>query len=178
MIKKIEEFCDLPHPYQLNEQTTQLMLEAMREAIIWHQKRSLLYGRLMAAKNFSVEHLKSSDDLEKVPFIIANFFKSNVEKSIDDEDIYLHLTSSGTTGQKSQIFFDKRTITQAQGMVDKIFTYYGWNNPEQECNYLLYTYAPKLDSKLGTAYTDNFLCKYTKIKNVFYRNFTFFILHF
>ena len=35
-------------------------------------------------------------------------------------------------------------------------------------NYLLYTYETEPDSKLGTAYTDNYLCKFAPIKEGFF----------
>jgi phenylacetate-coenzyme A ligase PaaK-like adenylate-forming protein len=88
--------------------------------------------------------------------------------SVSRENIYLHLTSSGTTGQKSQIFFDEWTIKSAQRMIDRIFNYYEWNNPKQKANYILFSYETEASSKLGTAYTDNFLCKYAPVNKVFH----------
>ena len=87
--------------------------------------------------------------------------------SIPSKDIYLHLTSSGTQGQKSQVFFDEWTIKSAQCMVDAIFKYYGWITPQVKCNYILFSYETEASSKLGTSYTDNFLCKYAPINEVF-----------
>jgi phenylacetate-coenzyme A ligase PaaK-like adenylate-forming protein len=88
--------------------------------------------------------------------------------SIPIDEVFLHLTSSGTSGQKSQIFFDEWTIKSAQNMVDWIFKYYGWITPESKCNYILFSYETESSSKLGTSYTDNFLCKYAPINEVFY----------
>lgn len=61
--------------------------------------------------------------------------------SIPREEVELHLTSSGTTGQKSQMFFDHWTIRSAQRMVARIFERNGWITPDQEVNYLLYSYV-------------------------------------
>jgi hypothetical protein len=53
-------------------------------------------------------------------------------------------------------------------MVDWIVEYYGWVTPEVACNYVLFSYETESSSKLGTSYTDNFLCKYAPINEVFY----------
>jgi phenylacetate-coenzyme A ligase PaaK-like adenylate-forming protein len=84
------------------------------------------------------------------------------------DKVYVHLTSSGTTGQKSQIFFDEWSLKSAQRMVESIFGHYGWDQPDQPANYLLYSYEPTPNLKLGTAFTDNYLCQFTKVNKVSY----------
>ncbi len=166
-LRSISELCLKENPYQNFHETDELFLAAMKENISWHYKRNEFYKKLIDSEQFESETLKSVEDLERVPHILSNFFKYHEVKSITDENVYLHLTSSGTTGQKSQIFFDEWTIKSAQKMVDSIFHSYNWNN-EERTNYLLFTYEPEEGSKLGTAYTDNFLCKYAPVNEVHY----------
>lgn len=163
----IKELCQLQNPYEVNHYTDQLFVNAMVENIKWHQKKSQFYKRLLEERNFEVESLQSIDDLKKIPYVLANFFKKYEVKSIDDSDVYLHLTSSGTTGLKSQMFFDEWSIKSAQRMVEWIFKHNNWISDEAS-NYLLYTYQPKEGSKLGTAYTDNFLCQFSPVHSVEY----------
>jgi phenylacetate-coenzyme A ligase PaaK-like adenylate-forming protein len=111
--------------------------------------------------------LKTIEDLVRLPMVPANFFKLHEVVSVPRSAISLHLTSSGTTGQKSQMFFDNWSIKSAQRMVDWIFAHYGWITPADPANYLLYSYQTEADSKLGTAFTDHYLCKYAPIRDVF-----------
>ena len=53
-------------------------------------------------------------------------------------------------------------------MVGCIFDHYGWNQPQQKVNYLLMTYETTPTSRLGTAYTDNFLCEFALANQTFY----------
>lgn len=159
LLAHVQKLCDTLNPYQKSVEIDQCFDEAMREIISWHQKRSAYYRCFLE---------KAEAPNSYGPMTPATFFKYHEELSIEREQVALHLTSSGTTGQKSQIFFDEWTISSAQRMVDTIFDFYGWNTPESEVNYLLYTYAPEEGSKLGTAYTDNFLCKYAGIHQVEY----------
>ena len=168
LLGKVQAFCLLEKPYSVNQETETLFVDALKEVIAWHGQQSTFYHKLLIKKQFSLHMLESILDIHKIPFIFANFFKKYEVLSIDKKDVYLHLTSSGTTGQKSQIFFDEWSLKSAQRMVDLIFNYYGWITPEQKCNYLLYTYEPEKNFNLGTSYTDNFLCKYAPIKEVSY----------
>jgi len=164
-LKKIQKLCETSHPYLMKENGDEEFLLAMKENLNWHSERSNFFKKFLQEKKVIVENIKSIDE---IPFIIATYFKWHELRSIHDDEVFLHLTSSGTTGQKSQMYFDEWTIKSAQRMVDDIFNYYGWNTPAIRVNYLLYTYAPTEGAKLGTAYTDNFLCKYAAANDVSY----------
>jgi len=164
LLKSVEELCLLTNPYIPHSETDGLFKKAMKENIKWHKSRCDYYQNLCEFSNFNEEDF---DDLKDIPYILANFFKRHEIKSALDDEIGLHLTSSGTSGQKSQMFFDDWTINSAQQMVGNIFDYYGWRSDEK-VNYLLFTYEPEEGSKLGTAYTDNFLCEFAPINSVHY----------
>jgi len=167
-LETVQALCSQTAPYEIGESQDALFLTAMKENVLWHIEKNEFYKKLCLEAGISKENIESLKDIKELPYIFANFFKKYEVKSIEQEDVFLHLTSSGTTGQKSQMFFDEWTIKSAQRMVDWIFEYYNWVTPEQSCNYLLYTYEPEEGSKLGTAYTDNFLCKYAPINEVRY----------
>ncbi len=166
-LKSVQLLCDLKDPYAHFPSCELRFLEAMKEITKWHIDNSDFYKKLAESQKFSIDQINSLEDCLKIPHLWAHFFKGNEILSIDREKVFLHLTSSGTTGQKSQIFFDEWTIKSAQRMVDVIFEKYGWVTPDQKCNYILFSYETESSSKLGTAYTDNFLCKYAPINEVF-----------
>jgi phenylacetate-coenzyme A ligase PaaK-like adenylate-forming protein len=162
----IQKLCDLKNPYQVTDESERLFVQGMKENITWHSENNKFFARLIESRNFKIEQLKSGEDCAAVPFVVANFFKAHEQLSVPKEKISVHLTSSGTTGQKSQIFFDDWSLGAPQRMIDFIFEENGWISKEP-ANYLLYSYETASDSKLGTAYTDNFLCKYAPINSVF-----------
>jgi len=166
-LKTVQSVCDLADPYVTLGKEDEKFIQAMKEVTSWHMDKCDYYKKLAASQNFKVDSLKTMNDLLSIPHLWAHFFKAHEVLSVPEKDIFLHLTSSGTTGQKSQIFFDEWTIRSAQRMVDLIFEKYGWVTPEQKCNYILFSYETESSSKLGTAYTDNFLCKYAPVNQVF-----------
>ena len=167
-LQRVYDFCAGSDPYDHTPSMSQDFVCAMKEVLYHHVARSPLYAKLVERSGFDLDSFSSMEDIEKIPFVPAWVFKKYEILSMAKEDVYLHLTSSGTSGQKSQIFFDRPTIESAQRMVDYIFKYYQWITPHYPCNYLLYTYAPEGSGQLGTAYTDNFLCKYAPVQNIFY----------
>ncbi len=166
-LKDVQNLCDLKDPHESNAENDALFVRAMKEIVEWHRSRNSFFAKLMELRGFSTQSLKTVDDCARIPFVLANFFKLHEELSVAKEEIILHLTSSGTSGQKSQIFFDDWSLSAPQRMIDFIFEKNGWCSPDKAANYLLYSYESERDSKLGTAYTDNFLCKYAPVNRVF-----------
>jgi len=167
-LPNVQALCDINRPYETTEELDTLFVQAMKEIVQWHSRHNSFFRRLLEMRGFGAEHIRSIEDCARIPFVLANFFKAHEQLSVPREQITQHLTSSGTTGQKSQMFFDDWSLRAPQRMIDFIFAFSGWITPETPTNYLLYSYETEPDSKLGTAYTDNFLCQYAPINTVHY----------
>lgn len=162
----VEELCEIEEPYARDSAKEQLFVKAMKQIFDWHCSGNEFYGKLATLKNFRADMITDVHACNSIPFVLANYFKLHEELSVPKEQIEVHLTSSGTTGQKSQIFFDSWTLGSAQRMIDFIFKRNSWVSV-QPTNYLLYSYETEAGSKLGTSYTDNFLCKYAPVNSSF-----------
>ncbi len=167
-LSAVQEICDLNDPYRTGEQMDDLFLQAMRQIIKWHYDRCEFYKNLLDREKFDPDSLRSVDDLKSIPTIHANFFKTHSIQSIPDKEIISTMTSSGTMGQKSQMFFDEWTITSGKRMVDYVYDYFGWNNPDTETNYLISNYEPEEGTTRGTTNTCRFLTKYAPARNIYY----------
>ena len=119
-LSAVQCLCEYSHPYDYGINEEELFVNAMRENIKWHIDKCSFYKKLCGQRKFCPDSLQSIHDCYTVPFIHANFFKTHEVLSIKKSEVFLHLTSSGTTGQKSQIFFDEWSIRAAQRMVDYI----------------------------------------------------------
>jgi phenylacetate-coenzyme A ligase PaaK-like adenylate-forming protein len=131
-----------------NEGSEELFLEAMRESIMHHSTYCEFYEKLLKKNNFSVEQLKTIEDCEKIPTIPAHFFKYHEVLSAKKEDIVVHATSSGTQGEKSQIFLDKSSIKLGTKMAIQAMKYHGFISIIPT-NYLILGYEPKEGNKMG-----------------------------
>lgn len=167
-LSAVQKLCDLEKPYASSRELDELFLQGMSQIIEWHRAHSPIYAALLKQQNFAGGDLHAMSDLEKIPFIAAGSFKEREILSIPKDQVTVHLTSSGTTGQKSQIFFDEWTLHSAQRMLDWIFAFYGFDRSDRSVAYLLLTYEPKPKMNLGTSFTDHYLCKYAPAEKTFY----------
>ena len=151
-----------------HKESSEIFLEAMRECLSHHIKNNDFFKKLMDDAGFKAEDLKTEEDLKKIPTIHANFFKQYEVLSVPYEDIVEHATSSGTSGQKSQMFFDKDSFDFGNSMIENEFRYFGFLSNEPT-NYLLFTYEPaEISKNLGTAKTDLGLLSYAPVNNTFF----------
>ncbi len=147
--------------------TREMFLNAVRETVAWHIEHNEFYRNLLKVRNFFPKRIKTEDDLSELPLIHANFFKKHELLSVPRKDIVVHVTSSGTSGQKSQMFFDAPSWEFGETMIRSILDYFGFVSNEPT-NYILYTYEPSEGNILGTAKTDQGLLKYAPQNKVRY----------
>lgn len=151
-----------------HEGSSQLFLEAMRDCLKHHMENNAFFRNFMEEAGCNPDELQTEEDLKNIPFIHANFFKKYEVLSVPREDIVFYATSSGTSGQKSQMFFDRDTYDFGNAMIENEFRHFGFLSDEPT-NYLLFTYEPSQKSKdLGTAQTDLGLLSYAPVHDTFF----------
>ena len=163
----VQAFCTQTTAYLPEPQTDAEFIEAMRDITQWHQQRSPWYRALLEQHNTHVESINSMADVLALPLVHANFFKQHEVLSVASNDIAVHLTSSGTTGQKSQMFFDAFSIGTARRMVDDVMLARGIVS-DQPTNYLVNAYEPYEGLKVGTSNTNQYLMRYAPPADVFW----------
>lgn len=162
-----EKLINLEDVYD-QENSSEIFLEAMRDCVKHHMDNNEFFKKYMDEAGVKPEDIKSEDDLVKIPPIHANFFKKYEILSVPREQIVEHATSSGTTGQKSQMFFDQDSFDFGNAMVRNEFHHFGFLS-DDPTNYLLFTYEPAQISKdLGTAKTDVGLLSYAPVNQTFF----------
>ncbi len=161
-----DALCALPRPYDPDAVPQGLFDRAMRETTLFHCHHTPGYEHWLNANGLSARTLDRLEDWSRLPPLYANYFKQRLLLSPTGQDA-LELTSSGTSGQKSRMRYDERSIAAAQHMVSRIFEHYHWIS-QTPCNYLLLSYEPVGAISLGTSYTDQFLCQYAPINQVVY----------
>jgi phenylacetate-coenzyme A ligase PaaK-like adenylate-forming protein len=167
-LANLQQLCEYAEPYKSETHLDNLFIEAFKEIIIWHRKHNTFFDILLKKNDFKIESVKQIQDLHNFPFIHANFFKLHETLSVERQNIEEHLTSSGTTGQKSQMFFDKWSIQSARRMVRYIYDKNGFNTPDKKVNFLLFAYEPLSNFKVGTTNTNIFLTSFAKKNNLFF----------
>ncbi|AGN25953.1 hypothetical protein A3206_06920 [Candidatus Methanomassiliicoccus intestinalis] len=151
-------------PYEYDDE---LFVKAVKQCLSWHIEKNDFYKDWMQKNNFSVDSLNDISDIAKIPFLHANFYKTHVIKTVKDEDIAITLTSSGTTGQKSQMFFDNWTIFASDKSAD-MESYKLGMITDEPTNFLLYSYEPAEGVNVGTLRTRQMMRRYAKENELVY----------
>ncbi len=167
-LDEVQRLCEIDDPYAHGPEFDALFVRALAQSARWHRDRSPFYRQLLRSRGFAPEDLRSMDDAARLPFVLANFFKTHEVLSVPPEQVAARFTSSGTSGQKSQMFFDRWSLGAGQRMLDRVFAHFGWIEPASPVRYLLLSYETGADEGLGTAYTDNYLCRYAPAREVFH----------
>ncbi|TWP53347.1 acyl-protein synthase [Lentzea tibetensis] len=154
----VQQLCDIADPYDHSDEA--LFIEAMNESNRWHAERSPFFASLWDGRPI--------DNVVEQPYVHANFFKMHEVLSIPRADVAVHATSSGTTGQKSQMFWDSWTHQAGQRMVARIYDHYGWIDAREPVHYLLYTNQPTPSVKLGSSMTGQFMTDFAPVQSVHY----------
>ncbi|MFA5507815.1 MAG: acyl-protein synthase [Vulcanimicrobiota bacterium] len=164
LLPAVERLFTWPKPYQFPPDADRGFVEASKEITRWHCARNPLYRRLCVGVD--LDGIETVEDCARIPYMPAEFFKLHEVMSVPPEQIALHVTSSGTGGQKSQMFYDAWSVGCTFGILDNMFEQFGWVT-EEEVNYLLYTYESDPTNKLGTAYTDYYMTRYAPAAETF-----------
>ena len=162
-----DALCASTQPYCLQALPQGLFERAMAEITGFHCQHSSGYQAWLAAHGLDAQTLLTLDDWSRLPPIPADYFKQRLLVSSSGVEA-MELTSSGTSGQFSRMRYDTRSLAAAQGMVSAIFQHYRWDTPQTPCNYLLLSYEPLGRTSLGSAFTDQFLCRYAPANRVVY----------
>ena len=134
------------------EQSNELFLKAVKENCEFHYKNCPEYKKILDGAGFSPDDLKEYKDIERLPFIPTLFFKKNRLYSMTERKMFIHATSSGTSGTFSDIGFELSGLLCGLDMVITIAKRWKLLSPVP-CNYVILGYRPHKSNKTAVAKT-------------------------
>lgn len=123
-MSKRDKLFSLKKPYKTKESDT-LFYQAVKENCIFQYEHNKEYKRILNKKGFSpYKDLNSYDDIAKIPFIPTLYFKKHEMLSMPKRKMLISATSSGTSGNKSHIGFNFKSLWRGLKMVISICRYH------------------------------------------------------
>lgn len=165
---RVDELINEKEPFDFTQDRDSLFLEAMREAFRHHYNNCLFYRRLCRLEGFSPESFLDFEDIFYIPHFFVNSLKYYSPVSVPLDQVEITLKSSGTGGQRSQIFLDDITLRRISRIVFNIYEAYSMANRSVEANYILFSYEYEHARDVGTAFSDKLLSGLTGVKNLVY----------
>jgi len=147
-----EKLCRSANPLDWSESSAQMMIDACRELATFHYQHNPEIAWLYNRNGFRPESIASENDLCRIPTLGVTAMKYHLLLSLPEEKATLKLTSSGTRGQKTQIWFDADSLARVQAQLENLWQQEGLIN-QQPTNYLMMVYDPEEAKDLGIAFT-------------------------
>lgn len=148
--------------------TSDLFLVASREMFAFQCANSPIFRGIAEQYNFSIDDIKSQDDILRIPALFVTAFKERKLLNVPESQIVKTFTSSGTAGSKSQINWDQISMERQAFMRTSIVESYGLADYEQEVNNLIFSYAPQVSGTRGAAHAHNSYAQFAKENETFY----------
>lgn len=162
-----DKLCLTSNPLQWDAAKRQLMVEACRELANFHYSHCQDIKRLYDEAQFKPNTIETPADLARIPFVGVTAMKYYLLHSLPESTVALKLTSSGTSGQKTQIWFDEDSLRRVQSMMDVLWDEVGLVTDEPN-NYVAFIYDPEQAKDLGIAFTAKNEMRFTPIKEAFF----------
>lgn len=127
-------------------------LRAVRDNCAYHIRHCPEYRLICEAEGFSLDGLKTIDDLDKLPVLPTLFFKRHHVSSMSSRRLSFEVTSSGTSGSFSRVGFDWGCVLAEVPMVLRLGFFHKLVSPVP-ARYVILGYKPGKQDKMGVART-------------------------
>jgi len=104
------------NPYDI-EHTDSLFLQRVISNAVFQYDHCEEYQKILEAKGFTREKILGMKNVSELPFLPTLYFKHHRLLSVPDRKLKVKATSSGTSGNKSLIGFDLKSLWAGLGMV-------------------------------------------------------------
>lgn len=128
-------------PYNV-EKTDKLFHKKMKENMLFQYRNCPQYRQLIENRGWNEERIHNMEDLAEIPFIPTLYFKHHKMDSLPEKKMLTRATSSGTSGNKSDIGYDVKSLWRALGMSVSIGRKHGLIS-FRPCRYIVLGYQAR-----------------------------------
>lgn len=162
-----DRLCREQMPLNWSDGSSELMVGACREMAVFHASNCSDIQKLYSIKGFAPESLKTEADIARIPPIGVTAMKYFLLLSKPESEACLKLTSSGTRGQKTQIWFDQQSLDRVQSQLSTLWAQEALVS-ELQTNYMMMVYDPEEAKDLGIAFTLKNQQRFAPAKNTWF----------
>jgi phenylacetate-coenzyme A ligase PaaK-like adenylate-forming protein len=163
---RVKKICEINEPLHWTSEKNEAFYAACREIGSFHNQKNEVVKRIYSKFDFDPLSIQTEADLERIPAVGVTAMKYHLLLTLPPETMVLKLTSSGTRGQKTQIWFDQGSLDRVQRMMDVYFEQEGFVSKNLN-NYFIFNYDPDDAGDLGIAYTEKNQMRFAPIHEQF-----------
>jgi phenylacetate-coenzyme A ligase PaaK-like adenylate-forming protein len=144
--------CAGQNPLDWDDGKCATLVRACKEMALFHREHCREIDWLYRKYHFDPETLRTEEDIERIPPLGVTAMKYYLILTLPPEKAFLTLTSSGTRGQKTQVWFDSESLDRVQAQLRRLWEQEGLVS-EKPTNYLQLVYDPEEAQDLGIAFS-------------------------
>ena len=122
--------------------TEQIFMKKVRENMQFHFEHCKEYREILERKGWDVERIRRVDSVEDIPFLPTLYFKHHKLDTVPAKKMITRATSSGTSGNKSDIGYDLTSLWRALGMSIHVGRKHGLFSA-RAAHYIILGYEPR-----------------------------------
>lgn len=126
---------------------------AMAEAVRFHRDRCPEYRSALAEEGIDCEAMDSLVAVESLPWIFAGVLKEVPLRSVGEDQVSKRLTSSGTSGVKTDVPFDSVSLNRMLVNDYQVHDAMGLLKQSEPCACLIFGYELEAAPDLGAAWS-------------------------
>ncbi|MDZ4662810.1 MAG: hypothetical protein SGJ18_14450 [Pseudomonadota bacterium] len=167
LFESSEKISAIENPVDWTPEKNTLFYKSCEEMANFHYKNNHVIRHLYDRHGFDPNSIKCESDVARIPSVSVTAMKYHLLTTLPHTDTVLRLTSSGTRGQKTQIWFDQQSLDRVQKMLDVYFEQLSFvsNIPN---NYMIFNYDPDDAGDLGIAFTEKNQMRFAPIADSFF----------
>lgn len=162
-----EAISAIENPLDWSSEKNEIFYKACVEMATFHYESNSVIKCIYDKRRFKPTSICSEADLARIPSLGVTAMKYHLLTSMDHKKSILQLTSSGTRGQKTQIWFDQGSLDRVQKMMDVYFEQEGFVSSEPN-NYIIFNYDPEDAGDLGIAYSDKNQMRFAPVADSYF----------
>jgi phenylacetate-coenzyme A ligase PaaK-like adenylate-forming protein len=162
-----EKISRIRDPLDWSDEKTALMVRACREMAVFQSRNCPEIKAVYRRHGFEPGSIRGEKDLGRIPPVGVTAMKHFLLTSMDERLLFLKLTSSGTGGVKTQIWFDRESLDRVQAMLENLWRQEGFISASP-ANYMMFVYDPKEAKDLGIAFSDKNQQRFAPVNEAYY----------
>jgi len=163
----VDRISAVHEPLHWSDEKHALFYRACRDIAAFHYEKNPVLRALYDRNGFQPRMLQSEADLARVPAINVTAMKYHLLLTLSEEQMVLKLTSSGTRGQKTQIWFDQASLDRVQRMMDVYLEQEGIVSARPN-DYMIFNYDPDDAGDLGIAYSEKNQMRFAPVHDSYF----------
>ena len=161
---QVDRLCGLDDAFGHSPANDRLFVQAMKENVGFQMENQPYLAFLAERQGFSIDRVETLPELLRMPSLFVDTMKRHCFSNIPRKAAALVLTSSGTSGQKTQLILDQKSLDRLNRLAFATMHGIGFSD-DRPAHYLAFSYDRSQAAEVGTSWSDEQCMQFAPAKS-------------